>query len=73
MLVPVNWLKEYVDFDLGTSELADKLTMVGLEVEEVKDVAGEAVLLLKVTSNRGDCLSMIGVAREVAAILGSKL
>lgn len=73
MLVPVNWLKEYVDFDLGTSELADKLTMVGLEVEEVKDVDGEAVLLLKVTSNRGDCLSMIGVAREVAAILGNKL
>lgn len=35
MLVPLNWLKEYVDFPWSPSELADRLTMAGFEVEEV--------------------------------------
>ncbi|MGD0022519.1 MAG: phenylalanine--tRNA ligase subunit beta [Smithellaceae bacterium] len=38
MLVSLKWLKDYVDIDLTASELADKLTMAGLEVEEIKTV-----------------------------------
>jgi phenylalanyl-tRNA synthetase beta chain len=34
MRVSLEWLREYVDFDLSPTELAEKLTMVGLEVEE---------------------------------------
>jgi len=34
MLVSLEWLREFVDFDLPPTELADKLTMVGLELEE---------------------------------------
>jgi phenylalanyl-tRNA synthetase beta chain len=37
MRVGYNWLKDYVDFDLSPSELADLLTMSGLEVEELVD------------------------------------
>jgi len=33
MIVTYNWLKEYVDFDLLPQDLADLLTMLGLEVE----------------------------------------
>jgi len=33
MIVTYNWLKEFVDFDFSPQELADRLTMVGLEVE----------------------------------------
>ena len=35
MKVPLSWLKEYVDIDLPLIELADVLTMAGLEVEGV--------------------------------------
>ncbi len=35
MKVPLSWLKEYVDIDLSLIELADVLTMAGLEVEDV--------------------------------------
>ncbi len=35
MLVSLEWLKEYVDFDLSPQDLAEALTMVGLEVEEI--------------------------------------
>ena len=33
MKVTYNWLKEFVDFDLSPEDLADVLTMLGLEVE----------------------------------------
>lgn len=35
MKVPVSWLKEYVDIDLDIEALAQRLTLAGLEVEEI--------------------------------------
>jgi phenylalanyl-tRNA synthetase beta chain len=40
---------------------------------ELKDEADDHILTLKLTPNRADCLSVLGVAREVAAITGAKL
>ncbi len=37
MKVSLNWLKQYVPFDILPAELADRLTMAGLEVEAVTD------------------------------------
>jgi phenylalanyl-tRNA synthetase beta chain len=36
-----NWLKRWVDLDIEASELADRLTASGLEVDGVKSVAGQ--------------------------------
>ena len=36
MLVNYNWLKDYVDLDLAPDRLADRLTMCGLEVDELR-------------------------------------
>jgi len=40
--------------------------------QDAKEVLGlnDYILVLDLTPNRGDCLSMLGVAREVAALLG---
>jgi len=38
MLVPISWLKEYVDIELPAEELAEKLTIAGLEVEKIEYV-----------------------------------
>src|SRR6266480_2244697 len=35
MKIPYNWLKEFLDFNLPPEEVADILTQVGLEVEEI--------------------------------------
>ncbi|CAH2031523.1 phenylalanine--tRNA ligase subunit beta [Trichlorobacter ammonificans] len=40
MKVTYNWLKEFVDFDLAPVELADLLTMLGLEVEGMEHLGG---------------------------------
>jgi len=36
-----NWLKEWVDYDLTTTEVMEQLTMLGLEVDGVESAAGE--------------------------------
>ncbi|TEB14280.1 Phenylalanine--tRNA ligase beta subunit [Pelotomaculum sp. FP] len=43
--------------------------------QDAKEILGldDHILELDLTPNRGDCLSMIGVAREVAALLGRPL
>ena len=35
MKIPITWLKDFVDIDLPLEELAAKMTMAGLEVEEI--------------------------------------
>ena len=73
MRIPVSWLNEYVPNDLPLRELADVLTNMGLEVEAIEDAAGTAVFDIKVTPNRGDCLSVTGVARELATALRKEM
>ena len=68
MRVPYGWLRELAPVACPAVELADRLTMAGFEVEELLEVDGEPVMEIKVTSNRGDALSMLGLAREVAAL-----
>jgi phenylalanyl-tRNA synthetase beta chain len=70
MHVPYGWLQELVPVSLPVETLAERLTMAGFEVEEILDVDGEKVMNLSVTSNRGDALSLVGIAREVAALTG---
>lgn len=53
--------------------LAEKLTMAGLEVTSLEERDGDFVFEIEVTANRPDCLSVVGIAREVAAITGKKL
>lgn len=73
MRLPVEWIKEYVPVKADAEEIAHRLTMAGFEVEEIEETEQGAVLNITVTPNRGDCLSVIGVARELAAIYGVAL
>src|SRR5438477_692583 len=41
MKVTLNWLKKYVDFDWPPEELAERLTMLGIEVEGREKIGGE--------------------------------
>src|SRR6266699_1793643 len=40
MKVTLDWLKQYIDFDWSPEQLAERLTMLGLEVERVQKLAG---------------------------------
>jgi len=47
MLVPLQWLRDYVDFDLTAEQVAERLTVAGLEVESI-DTIGEPTPLIVV-------------------------
>jgi phenylalanyl-tRNA synthetase beta chain len=48
--------------------LTARLALTGLNHESTEDVGGDIAIDLEVTSNRPDCLSHLGVAREVAVL-----
>jgi phenylalanyl-tRNA synthetase beta chain len=73
MIVSWNWLKEYVRLDMSVEVLTGRLMMAGLNLEEIADVEGDMAIDLEVTSNRPDCLSHIGVAREIGVLFGRPL
>ena len=68
MKLSLNWLKEYIDPKLSTDKLIERLTMAGLEVEAIDYIGKDTVLELEITPNRPDCLSILGLAREIGAI-----
>lgn len=68
MKVSYEWLKEYIK-DLGPIEkVAEDLTMHSFETE----VVDKDALEVDVPANRGDCLSHLGIARELKVIYGTK-
>jgi len=73
MKISINWLRDYVDIDLAPEQVAEILMNLGLPCEGIERLADDTVLDVEVTSNRGDCLSHIGIARELAAATGRDL
>jgi phenylalanyl-tRNA synthetase beta chain len=73
MLISYNWLRELTGTKLTPLELRERLTMVGLAIDSVDESDGDSLLDVEVPSNRPDCLSHIGIAREVAVIEKSKV
>jgi len=73
MKISFEWLKEFVDAGLPADRLSEKLTLIGLELDGFHAAGDDFVLDIETSSNRGDCLSHMGIAREVSAATGAEL
>ncbi len=74
MNITTNWINEYLAEDLSTDDLIAALERAGFPCEETKELpTGDTFLDIEITSNRGDCVSVVGLAREVAAANGITL
>ena len=81
MKILVSWLREFVAIPASLDELVAALNMRGFEVAAIeRPLPGvdqsredETVLDLEITTNRPDCLSVVGIAREVATIYDTPL
>ena len=82
MRVNLEWLGEMLRMDLDPQRLAERLTIGGLEVDSMQPAdagaggtpaAEDVILDLDLTPNRGDCFSVLGVAREAAALHGVRM
>ncbi|HEV7843905.1 MAG TPA: phenylalanine--tRNA ligase subunit beta, partial [Pyrinomonadaceae bacterium] len=65
MNISYNWLRELTGVTHEPRALAERLTMLGLAVDGVHERGPDFLLEIDLTSNRPDCLSHLGVAREV--------
>ncbi|MCL5407596.1 MAG: phenylalanine--tRNA ligase subunit beta [Patescibacteria group bacterium] len=73
MKISYNWLKDYVEIEKTPEELASDLSSFGFTLESLKKIGNDFVLDLEINPNRGDCLSVLGIAREVAALYKYKV
>lgn len=73
MFISYKWLRELTGTKLSPEEIRDRLTSVGLAVDAVEARGDDSVIDVEVPSNRGDCLSHLGIARELAVIEQSKV
>lgn len=73
MKISLDWLQDYVETSLTAEQIGEILCQLGFPIEAIDRVGGDTMMNVEVTSNRGDCLGHIGVARELAAVLGKPL
>jgi phenylalanyl-tRNA synthetase beta chain len=71
MKVLLSWLRDFVDVPGRPEEIAATMSVRGFAVEGIEHLAdGDAVIDFEVTGNRPDCMSVSGMAREVATAFG---
>lgn len=73
MRTSIEWLTDFLPAPLDAHACGEALTHGGLPVEIYDRVGDDTVIDVEITSNRGDCLSHRGVARELAALLNLPL
>lgn len=73
MKISLEWLRDFLPQALDPEAASEALTHGGLPVETIDRPREDTVLDVEVTSNRGDCLSHIGVGRELSALLAREL
>jgi len=69
ILVPHNWLKDYIATNAVPHDVARLLSLHAFSVEKIIGDGEKAVYEIEITPNRGDALSVLGIARELRALL----
>lgn len=72
MKILLSWLTDYIETGLGADQIAEILSDLGFPCEGIEHLDDDIVIDVEITSNRGDCLGYIGIARELAAATGKK-
>ena len=67
-----NWINDYVSIH-KKENIENLLTQLGLEVDDVKKVGKDYIIDIEFTPNRGDCLSIYGTSRDIAAFKNKKV
>lgn len=69
LLVPDEWLRDFLDTDATPKEIEKYLSLCGPSVEKTDYQSETSIYHIEVTTNRVDTASVYGIAREAFAIL----
>jgi phenylalanyl-tRNA synthetase beta chain len=64
-----SWLKEFVKTDASAQKIAELMSLTSISIERVEPLGQDFVYDIEVTTNRPDLASVVGLAREAAAVL----
>ena len=73
MLLSLQWLKEFLPNLKINDKVADSLTSLGLEVSSITKKQRDLIIDIDLTPNRGDCLSVHGIARDLNSLFNKKI
>jgi phenylalanyl-tRNA synthetase beta chain len=69
ILIPDSWLREFVETEATPKQIQEALSLCGPSVERLHKKGHDFVYDIEVTTNRVDMMSVVGIAKECAAIL----
>lgn len=69
ILVPYSWIKDFLKTDVEPEKVFRLTTACGPTIEGFERKGDDYILNIEVTINRPDCLSVLGIAREMYIIL----
>jgi len=69
ILIPDSWLRDFIKTKASVKQIAEYLSLCSQSVEKIIPSKNDSIYEIEITSNRPDCLSIYGIARELNAIL----
>ncbi|MDO8551134.1 MAG: phenylalanine--tRNA ligase subunit beta [bacterium] len=69
IFVPDSWLRDFIKTKATPKQIAADLSLCSQSVERTTKTGDDFIYEIEVTTNRPDCLSVYGLARELSAIL----
>jgi phenylalanyl-tRNA synthetase beta chain len=73
MKAPLSWIREFVDVTASAEAIGAKMGLRGLPLESLERHGDDVVMDFEVTANRPDCMSVRGIAREIATAYNLRL
>jgi len=69
ILIPDSWLRDFIKTKANVKQIAEYLSLCSQSVEKIIPSENDSIYEIEITSNRPDCLSIYGIARELNAVL----
>jgi len=67
--IPLSWIQDYIEIKMPPEEMAKHFSLHAFNVEKIEYLDNDPVFEIEVTPNRADALSILGIAREMSAVL----
>src|SRR3990167_4914948 len=64
-----SWLREYLKTSASPQKIAECMSLASVSIEKLESSGGDWIYDIEVTTNRPDLMSVVGLAREGAAVL----